>query len=182
MRKLAFLLTFCLFSTLSQAASQVKTLQYTNYVPNYEDLNMIWEYVKQETGADPDFPAPNMFAYDKPLPGNSLMAFSYPTKDISGSLGVFIPTTTINTMAKDEPQRFLWSVGHEFTHYAMFLRKNNWQFKAQFPKNRHQHCDQEFQRITFGIADLLYEKYRSESARQVMYSEVRRACSAAPEQ
>ena len=182
MRKFAILLTFCLFSTLSHAGSQVKHLQYTNYTPNYDDLNMIWEYVKQQTGADPDFPAPEMWAWNQPLPRNAIMAFSYPTKEQSGSLGVFIPTTTINSMAKNEYERFMWSIGHEFTHYTMFLRKNNWQFKSQFPKNKDQHCDPEFKRITIGIADLLYEKYRSESAKRVMYNEVKRACDVAPEQ
>lgn len=186
MRKFAILLTFFLFAN-TQAASRVEPFLNSNYQPvniklDNEALEQIWEYVKQETGADPDFPAPKMYAYDGVLPRGSLMAFSYPTAGKDGTLGVFVPYSTVRTMGRDEPQRFLWSIGHEFTHYTMFLRKNNWQFKKQFPLNTDQHCDQEFQRITRGIADLLYQKYRSDSARQVMYNEVDRACRAAPEQ
>jgi hypothetical protein len=187
MRKFAILLSFCLFAN-AEAASRVEPFQNENYQPvnlkiDNDALNQIWEYVKQETGADSDFPAPKMFVYNNDLPRKAIMAFSYPTAGLDGTLGVFVPTSTIRTMGRDEPQRFLWSIGHEFTHYTMFLRKNNWNTnKRQYPENRDQHCDQEFQRITRGIADLLYQKYQSESAKRVMYNEVDRACRVAPEQ
>jgi hypothetical protein len=182
MIKIIIIIVIYLFHTLSLAESSVGPFNSTKYKLNYEDLNMIWNYVKQETGASPDFPAPDLHAYDKPLPRDAIMAFSYPTKELSGTLGVFVPTTTINKMGKENPLLFTWCLGHEFTHYAMFLRKNNWQITDQFPKNRDQHCDPEFQRITYGIADLIFEKYRSKAAREKMYSEVERDCRVAPVQ
>jgi hypothetical protein len=75
-----------------------------------------------------------------------------------------------------------WAIGHEFLHYALLMRENDWKTQAIYRKNTKHHCNPEFIDLTAGIAELISDAQPQARERLSMYSEIFRSCARYPDQ
>lgn len=75
-----------------------------------------------------------------------------------------------------------WAIGHEFLHYALLMRENQWQPQAFYKNEIKHHCNPEFIALTAGIADLISDAQPQAHERLNMYSEIFRSCARYPDQ
>lgn len=143
-------------------------------------VEQIWQYIKINTGAPVDFPAPRI-VMDWEVPPLARMGYQFPTADmINTENQISIAPRTVDMWPRDI---VTWGIGHEMTHYAFLMRENGWDLNRQYFFNyRKHHCDPEFQEITRGIADLIWSTYHSTADQTKMYDEVQKSCFMHPEQ
>lgn len=146
-----------------------------------EDVDEVWAHIKKETGAPADFPLPPFqMSWDVPFPARMMFQAPVDEEWIDNKIAIILAPRTIES---ESDLMVLWGVGHELTHYAFTLKHNGWDLhKRLYDFGPPQHCDPEFQRITDGIADVLWGMYHSETERSKMYAAADMACQKAPEQ
>lgn len=143
-------------------------------------VNRLWTYVKKEAGA-PDNLTPPLVTLDWDVPMIARMGTQIPTEWTPNlPLQISIAPRTIDMTQKE---MVLFGIGHEMTHYVFVLKENNWDAsKKTFSIKRKHHCDKEFKKITYGVADQLWNMYHSDTLKYQMYQEVMKSCANFPDQ
>ena len=141
-------------------------------------IELEWKFIKQQVGAPPDLPMPDIIIGN--LPVGARMLFQYPVDDSGNRLLITIAPETLNVYNQEMVD---WGVGHELTHYAFIMRDNNWNYNLNnYIQTRFHHCDKEFMRITRDLAEVIYHVYHGQRERYAMWDQVQRSCVMQPNQ
>ena len=133
-----------------------------------DSANRVWCWMKQQVHAPLGLPPPPVFV--GALPSNKYSVFVFPTPEAPDD--PFSVEIASDTVQYEDPLFVLWALGHELAHGLFTLRsfgfKGQTTYPAAFPSM--QHCDPEFQRVTRGAADVLWDIYHSSDQRARMLS------------
>ena len=142
-------------------------------------LNMIWDFIKSQTGAPPNAPLPRL-VIQPGLPTSARMVFEFPSEDQPGNaLQINVSPRTLQAWSRSMVN---WALGHELVHYAFLMRENQWQAQTIYKNTIKHHCNPEFLKLTADIADLISDTQLPSKERLRMYSEVFRSCTRHPDQ
>jgi len=142
-------------------------------------LQLIWAYIKSQTGAPDDAPMP-MLVVQPGLPTNARMVFEFPSEDQPlNALQINVSPRTLQAWSRSMVN---WALGHELVHYALLMRENQWTPQTIYKNSIKHHCNPEFLRLTAEIADLISDSQSPGKERLRMYSEVFRSCTRHPDQ
>jgi len=133
-----------------------------------DSANRLWCRMKQQVHAPLGLAPPPVFV--GALPSNKYSAFVFPTPEAPDDLlSIEIASTT---MQYEDSLFVLWALGHELAHSLFTLRPFGFEAQDTYPASlpNVQHCDPEFQRVTKGAADVLWDIYHSSDQRLKMLS------------
>lgn len=134
-----------------------------------DSANRVWCWMKQQVHAPLDLAPPPVLVGALPLTKFSVFVFPTPkTPDAPFSIEI-----AANTVRYEDPLFVLWALAHELAHSLFTLRPFGFEpqstYSASLPNV--QHCDPEFQRMTNGAADVLWDIYHSSDQRLRMVSQ-----------
>ena len=142
-------------------------------------LSKIWSWIKTQTSAPEDAGMPDVVIRSNLPPAVRLM-FEYPSDTEPDNLmQISVSTRTLDSWSRPMVN---WAIGHEFLHYALLMRENNWKSQIIYKKNIKHHCNPEFIDLTAGIAELISDAQPPARERLSMYSEIFRSCARYPDQ
>ncbi len=129
--------------------------------------NRLWCWMKQQVGAPVALPPPPVFV--GALGSNKYSVFVFPTPE-APDVPVSIEIAS-DTVQYEDPIFVLWALGHELAHGLFTLRKFGFKEQTSYPATlpHVQHCDPEFQRVTRGAADVLWDIWHSSNLRSKMH-------------
>ena len=173
------LMACCLSGSL-RAGTELQSIEYTPPEIDYDVIARLWGFVKRQTGAPKDLPAPRL-VLDWHVPPFARMGFQYPTDQFPhNAMQISIAPRTIEQYSKE---MVTWGVGHELVHYAFIMRENHWRRgQKTFQDQLKHHCNPEFKNLTRAIADEIWKIYHSDTQRAAMYDEVEKSCFNEPNQ
>lgn len=179
-RIIAALLSCYLFApAYGDDALKVQPMVITAPSIDYQLVNLMWDYIKKETGAPADLPPPK-FVLDWHVPIIARMGTFTPTEELPDlDFSIHVAPRTIDMW---DPLMVLFGMGHEMAHYAFILKENDWKTKKIYTVNWKHHCNPKFKLITRGLAQLLWNVYHSDDNRAKMFEEVQMSCANFPQQ
>ena len=142
-------------------------------------LSKIWSWIKTQTSAPENAAMPDVVIQSN-LPPAARLMFEFPSESEPDNLmRISVSPRTLHTWSRP---MLNWAIGHEFLHYALLMRENDWQTQAIYKNNIKHHCNPEFIDLTAGIAELISDAQPQAHERLSMYSEIFRSCVRYPEQ
>lgn len=142
-------------------------------------LSKIWSWIKTQTSAPEDAAMPDVVIQSN-LPPAARLMFEFPSDiEPDNVMRISVSPRTLHTWSRPMVN---WAIGHEFLHYALLMKENNWASQATYKKNIKHHCNPEFIDLTAGIAEMISDEQPQAHERLSMYSEIFRSCARYPEQ
>ena len=142
-------------------------------------LRKIWSWIKTKTSAPEDAAMPDVVIQPN-LPPAVRFMFEFPSETEPDKLmQISVSSSTLQSWSRPMVN---WAIGHEFLHYALLMRENDWKSQAIYKKNTKHHCNPEFIVLTAGIAELISDAQPQARERLSMYSEIFRSCARYPDQ
>ena len=124
-----------------------------------DSANRVWCWMKQQVHAPLALPPPPVFV--GALRSNKYSVFVFPT--LAAPDDPFSVEIASDTVQYEDPLFVLWALGHELAHGLFTLRPFGFKEQSTYPVAfpHIQHCDPEFQRVTRGAADVLWDIWHS---------------------
>jgi len=142
-------------------------------------LSKIWSWIKTQTSAPEDAAMPDVVIRSN-LPPAVRFMFEFPSETEPANLmQISVSPGTLQSWSRPMVN---WAIGHEFLHYALLMRENDWKPQAMYKKNIKHHCNPEFIDLTAGVAELISDAQPHARERLSMYSEIFRSCARYPNQ
>lgn len=145
---------------------------------NLPDINRIWTWLKEQTGAPPALEPPMI--QKEALPGTRIMGFFFPSpQSPEEEMRIAIAPDTIKY---EPPTMVLWDLGHELAHFLFLLKQYDFRLQGTYALAFPHHCNREFQHVTLGVATVIWNIYHDNNDLSRMNNAVQKACWQAPEE
>ncbi len=139
-------------------------------------LERYWVWLLRQTNAPSDLPFPDITIEE--MQSNIRMQLLRPGfQNRSEQWRIAISPQTIKRAEQGERLIVLSEVGHELVHHLLLLQEHQWSYSRSFynpPK--HRHCDQEFQYLVAGVAQVIWSAYHSSDLVRAVEQMNQKAC------